>query len=149
MRLPLRQEYTPFYQTLKLRGKIAIGNNTKESGLFNSPHRRNKNGSVTRKKPKVLKFRGGAVPLQSGRSFYTTRLFVQKSLPHNSIWRYNVLRSWKEGTSMKLLLPTDGSDYSEGAARFLTHLAFTRDDGVRLSYMQSRGHAAAYLDRDG
>ena len=50
---------------------------------------------------------------------------------------------------MKLLLPTDGSDYSEGSARFLTHLAFTRDDGVRLSYMQSRGHAAAYLDRDG
>jgi hypothetical protein len=50
---------------------------------------------------------------------------------------------------MKLLLPTDGSDYSEGAARFLTLLAFTRDDGVRRSYMQSSWHAAAYLGGDG
>ena len=39
---------------------------------------------------------------------------------------------------MKLLLPTDGSDYSEGAARFLTHLAFTRDDEVTVLHVISR-----------
>ena len=39
---------------------------------------------------------------------------------------------------MKLLLPTDGSDYSEGAAHFLTHLAFTRDDEVTVLHVISR-----------
>ena len=39
---------------------------------------------------------------------------------------------------MKLLLPTDGSEYSEGAARFLTHLAFTRDDEVTVLHVISR-----------
>jgi nucleotide-binding universal stress UspA family protein len=39
---------------------------------------------------------------------------------------------------MKLLLPTDGSDYSEGAARVLTHLALTRDDEVTVLHVISR-----------
>lgn len=39
---------------------------------------------------------------------------------------------------MKLLLPTDGSDYSEGAARFLTHLAFTQGDEVTVLHVISR-----------
>jgi nucleotide-binding universal stress UspA family protein len=38
---------------------------------------------------------------------------------------------------MKLLLPTDGSDYSEGAARFLTHLAFSRDDEITVLHVIS------------
>jgi len=38
---------------------------------------------------------------------------------------------------MKLLLPTDGSDYSEGAARFLTRLAFSRDDEVAVLHVIS------------
>jgi nucleotide-binding universal stress UspA family protein len=38
---------------------------------------------------------------------------------------------------MKLLLPTDGSGYSEGAARFLAHLAFTRDDEVTVLHVIS------------
>jgi nucleotide-binding universal stress UspA family protein len=36
---------------------------------------------------------------------------------------------------MKLLLPTDGSDYSEGAARFLTHLALAQDDEVTVLHV--------------
>ena len=36
---------------------------------------------------------------------------------------------------MKLLLPTDGSDYSEGAARFLAHLAFTGDDEITVLHV--------------
>ncbi len=37
---------------------------------------------------------------------------------------------------MKILLPTDGSDYSEGAARFLTHhLALTGDDEVTVLHV--------------
>ena len=36
---------------------------------------------------------------------------------------------------MKLLLPTDGSEYSEGAAHFLTHLAFTPDDEVTVLHV--------------
>jgi nucleotide-binding universal stress UspA family protein len=36
---------------------------------------------------------------------------------------------------MKFLLPTDGSDYSEGAARFLAHLAFTGDDEVTVLHV--------------
>ncbi len=39
---------------------------------------------------------------------------------------------------MKLLLPTDGSDYSEGAARFLTHLAFTAADEVTILHVITR-----------
>jgi nucleotide-binding universal stress UspA family protein len=38
---------------------------------------------------------------------------------------------------MKLLLPTDGSDYSEGAARFLTHLALAPDDEVTVLHVIS------------
>ena len=38
---------------------------------------------------------------------------------------------------MKLLLPTDGSDYSEGAARFLTQLALTWDDEVTVLHVIS------------
>jgi len=38
---------------------------------------------------------------------------------------------------MKLLLPTDGSDYSEGAARFLAHLALTGDDKVTVLHVIS------------
>jgi nucleotide-binding universal stress UspA family protein len=38
---------------------------------------------------------------------------------------------------MKLLLSTDGSDYSEGAARFLAHLAFTWDDEVTVLHVIS------------
>jgi len=38
---------------------------------------------------------------------------------------------------MKLLLPTDGSDYSEGAARFLAQLTFTRDDEVTVLHVIS------------
>jgi nucleotide-binding universal stress UspA family protein len=43
----------------------------------------------------------------------------------------------KEDTEMKILLPTDGSDYSEGAARFLTHLKFTQDDEVSVLHVIS------------
>jgi nucleotide-binding universal stress UspA family protein len=38
---------------------------------------------------------------------------------------------------MKILLPTDGSDYSEGAARFLTNLSFTKDDEVSVLHVVS------------
>jgi nucleotide-binding universal stress UspA family protein len=38
---------------------------------------------------------------------------------------------------MRLLLPTDGSDYSEGAARFLTQLALTPDDRVTVLHVIS------------
>ncbi len=38
---------------------------------------------------------------------------------------------------MKMLLPTDGSDYSEGAARFLTNLAFTPADEVSVLHVVS------------
>ncbi|SPQ01186.1 putative Universal stress protein UspA-like protein [Candidatus Sulfobium mesophilum] len=38
---------------------------------------------------------------------------------------------------MKLLLPTDGSDYSEGAARFLTQLSFTPDDEITVLHVIS------------
>ena len=38
---------------------------------------------------------------------------------------------------MKLLLPTDGSDYSEGAARFLAELALTRNDEVTVLHVIS------------
>lgn len=38
---------------------------------------------------------------------------------------------------MKLLLPTDGSDYSEGAARFLAQLALTWDDEVTVLHVIS------------
>jgi nucleotide-binding universal stress UspA family protein len=38
---------------------------------------------------------------------------------------------------MKLLLPTDGSEYSEGAAHFLTRLAFTPDDEVTVLHVIS------------
>jgi nucleotide-binding universal stress UspA family protein len=38
---------------------------------------------------------------------------------------------------MKFLLPTDGSDYSEGAARFLAQLALTRDDEVTVLHVIS------------
>lgn len=38
---------------------------------------------------------------------------------------------------MKLLLPTDGSDYSEGAARFLSQLAFTREDEITVLHVIS------------
>jgi len=38
---------------------------------------------------------------------------------------------------MKLLLPTDGSDYSEGAARFLAQLAFTWDDEITVLHVIS------------
>lgn len=38
---------------------------------------------------------------------------------------------------MKLLLPTDGSDYSEGAARFLTRLSFTPDDEITVLHVIS------------
>jgi nucleotide-binding universal stress UspA family protein len=38
---------------------------------------------------------------------------------------------------MKLLLPTDGSDYSEGAARFLTHLPLAPDDEVTVLHVIS------------
>ncbi len=38
---------------------------------------------------------------------------------------------------MKLLLPTDGSDYSEGAARFLTKLSFSGDDEVMVLHVIS------------
>ncbi len=38
---------------------------------------------------------------------------------------------------MKLLLPTDGSDYSEGAARFLTQLALTWEDEVAVLHIIS------------
>lgn len=38
---------------------------------------------------------------------------------------------------MKLLLPTDGSDYSEGAARFLAQLQLTWDDEVAVLHVIS------------
>ncbi len=38
---------------------------------------------------------------------------------------------------MKLLLPTDGSDYSEGAARFLAQLALTWEDEVTVLHVIS------------
>jgi nucleotide-binding universal stress UspA family protein len=38
---------------------------------------------------------------------------------------------------MKLLLSTDGSDYSEGAARFLTRLAFDADDEITVLHVIS------------
>ncbi len=38
---------------------------------------------------------------------------------------------------MKLLLATDGSDYSEGAARFLTQLAFTPNDEITVLHVVS------------
>jgi len=38
---------------------------------------------------------------------------------------------------MKLLLPTDGSDYSEGAARFLAQLALTWDDEITVLHVIS------------
>lgn len=41
----------------------------------------------------------------------------------------------KEDTVMKLLLATDGSDYSEGAARFLTQLSFTPDDEITVLHV--------------
>lgn len=36
---------------------------------------------------------------------------------------------------MKLLLPTDGSEYSEGAAHFLTHFAFTPNDEITVLHV--------------
>ncbi len=50
-------------------------------------------------------------------------------------WRYNGIR--KEDSAMKMLLPTDGSEYSEGAAQFLAHLVLTQDDEVSLLHVIS------------
>jgi nucleotide-binding universal stress UspA family protein len=48
-----------------------------------------------------------------------------------------MLKSKKEERAMKLLLPTDGSDYSEGAARFLAELAFSADDEITVLHIIS------------
>ncbi len=49
---------------------------------------------------------------------------------------------------MKLLLPTDGSEYSESAARFLTHLALATDDEVTvlhvINWVPFRDDVASY-----
>jgi nucleotide-binding universal stress UspA family protein len=36
---------------------------------------------------------------------------------------------------MKILLATDGSEYSEGAARFLTRMSWTRDDAITILHV--------------
>ena len=48
--------------------------------------------------------------LQTDDEVLESRLFLKP------IRRYNVLDARKEDTAMKMLLPTDGSSYSEGAA---------------------------------